>query len=414
MSDPTAPAENTAAPRLAIDGGTPVRTAPLPAWPHFAEDEISAVSAVLRSGHVNYWTGTQGRDFEAAFAAFTGRKHAIALGNGTAALELALWVAGIGPGDEVVVPARTFIATASSVVMRGARPVCADIDRDSGNVTADTIRAALSPKTKAVIVVHLGGWPCDMGPIMDLATTHGLTIIENCAQALGASYRGRPVGSFGHLAAFSFCQDKIMTTGGEGGMLVTDHEAMFELAWSLKDHGKSFAEAYAGTRTPGAGFRWQVERFGTNLRMTEMQAAVGLVALGKVPGWVARRREFAGRLNEAFSELPALRLTLPAEEFGHAYYKYYAFVRPEALASGWTRDRVVDSIAAEGIPCFVGSCPEIYLERAFEGLRPTERLPVAKELGETSVMLQVHPTLSDEDVGDMIAAVGKVMRVAGR
>ena len=212
---------------LAIDGGPKVRTTPFAPWPSFAEDEVEAAAAVLRSGNVNYWTGEEGHQFEAELAAFTGCKHAIALANGTVALELALYALGIGPGDEVVTTSRTFIASASCAVMRGALPVMADVDRDSQNITADTIRAALTPRTEAIIAVHLAGWPCDMDPIMELATSTGLKVIEDCAQAHGASYKGRPVGSMGDVAAFSFCQDKIMTTGGEGGMLTTnDAEAL--------------------------------------------------------------------------------------------------------------------------------------------------------------------------------------------
>jgi dTDP-4-amino-4,6-dideoxygalactose transaminase len=393
-------------------GGARAPRRSFPTWPHFDEDEISAVAEVLRSGRVNYWTGPLGREFESAFAEFVGRRRAIALSNGTAALELALWAFGIGEGDDVVVPARTFIATASAVATRGARPVVADVDRDSGCVTAETIAAALTPATKAIVVVHLGGWPCDMAPIAALARERGLRLIEDCAQALGASYAGASVGTFCDAAAFSFCQDKIMTTGGEGGMLVMDDEALFELAWSLKDHGKSYAASVGGGPASTTSFRWLVDRFGTSMRMTEMQAAIGLVGLGKVPAWVEMRRWHALRLETAFAGMPGLRVTVPPEGSLHAYYKYYAYVRPENLAAGWDRDRVCEAVAAEGVPCYSGACPEIYLERAFDGIRPSERLPVARELGETSLMFLVHPTLSDDDMSVVASAVTKVMRDA--
>jgi hypothetical protein len=389
-----------------------VRSRVLPPWPYFGEDEAEAAAEVLRTGRVNYWTGTLGREFEIAFAKFVGRKHAIALSNGTAALELALWSVGIGPGDEVIVPARTFIATASSVAMRGGTPVCADIDSASQNVTAATIDAALSPRTKAIIVVHLAGWPCDMQPINELAASHGIPVIEDCAQALGAAYYGRPAGSLGQLAAFSFCQDKIMTTGGEGGMLVTDDSELFELAWSLKDHGKSYAKTHSETQIPGVGFRWMHDRFGTNMRMTEMQSAIGLKALTKVPGWVSRRRAHANALDDAFVGLPGVAITRPPTGFEHAYYKYYLRVRVDELSAGWSRDRILKAVEAEGIPCFSGACPEIYLEQAFDGIRPAERLPVAQEIGETSLMLLVHPTLTEQDIDDTIAAVRKVLGAA--
>ncbi|MBT0653125.1 DegT/DnrJ/EryC1/StrS family aminotransferase [Geomobilimonas luticola] len=404
--------------KLAIDGGTPVRSTPFAPWPFFDADEIAAATAPLQSGKVNYWTGTEGREFEKEFAAFAGCRHAIALANGTVALELALYALGIGPGDEVITTSRTFIASASCIVMRGATPVIADVDPVSQNVTADTIRPCITPRTKAIIAVHLAGWPCDMDPILELARQRGLKVIEDCAQCHGATYKGRPVGSLGDVAAFSFCQDKIMTTGGEGGMLTTNDPALWERAWAFKDHGKSFDAVYNRQHPPG--FRWLHESFGTNWRMTEMQSAIGRVQLRKLPEWTRIRNRHAAILTEGFSHIPALRLTIPPPEIGHAYYKYYVFLRPGTFENSKFkiqnskfpsfRDRAMAAINAEGIPCFSGSCSEIYLEKAFDGLRPMERLPVAKELGETSLMFLVHPTLGDEDMRDTVRAVEKVMK----
>jgi dTDP-4-amino-4,6-dideoxygalactose transaminase len=396
---------------LAIRGGAPVRGHPFAPWPHFEEDLVEAASAVLRSGKVNYWTGQEGVLFEKEFAASTGRKCAVAVANGTVALELALYALGIGPGDEVIVPSRTFIASASCAVVRGATPVIADIDVESQNITVETIRKLISPRTKAVIVVHLAGWPCDMDSLLEFARERGLKVIEDCAQAQGATYKGRPVGSFGDVAVFSFCQDKIMTTGGEGGMLLTDDVEWWNRAWSFKDHGKSFDAVYHGKHGPG--FRWVHEHFGTNWRLTEMQSALGRRLLPKLSEWIRRRRENASILAGHFSYIPGLRVANPSAEIGHSYYKFYAFVRPGDLKEGWDRDRILTAIKAEGIPCFAGSCSEIYLEKAFpRELRPAQRLPVAQELGETSLMFLVHPTLSGNDMLDTSAAVAKVMREA--
>jgi len=398
---------------LAIDGGKPIRTSPLSPWPHFEDDVIEAAAKVLRSGKVNYWTGEEGKQFENEFAEAVGCEYGIALANGTVALELALHSLGIGPGDEVVVASRTFIASASCIVMCGATPVMADVDADSQNVTAETIRAVLTPRTRAIITVHLAGWPCDMDPILRLAQEHGLKIIEDCAQAHGALYKQRPVGSFGDIEAFSFCQDKIMTTGGEGGMVVTNDVNLYERAWSFKDHGKSYDAVHRRSHPPG--FRWLHENFGTNWRMTEMQSAMGRVLLRKLPSWVEIRRGHAALLTEHLEQLPGLRVTPPPEEVYHSYYKYYVFVRPDRLRSRWDRDRIMNAVAAEGIPCLSGSCSEIYLEKAFtEELRPPERLPVAKELGETSLMFLIHPTLSTDDMLDACRAVEKVMEAATR
>jgi dTDP-4-amino-4,6-dideoxygalactose transaminase len=398
---------------LAVTGGPKMRTRPWAPWPQFTPDEIEAAAEVLRSGKINYWTGDEGRKFEQEFAAFTGCRYGIALANGTVALELALHAAGIGAGDEVVVPSRTFIASASCAVMRGAVPVIADVDPQSQSLTAETIRDVLTPRTRAIVAVHLAGWPCDMDPIMELAEEHQLIVIEDCAQAHGATYKGKPVGSIGHLGAFSFCQDKIMTTGGEGGMLVTNNEVLWERAWSFKDHGKSYRAVYA--EDPQPGFRWLHESFGTNWRMTEMQSALGRVLLRKLADAVNRRRALAGILNQGLRGIPALRVCIPPPEIGHAYYKYYAFLRPEFLHEGWNRDRIVAAISAEGVPCVSGSCSEIFRERAFpETWRPKRVLPAARELGETSLMFQVHPTLSAQDMLDACAATEKVLATATR
>ena len=381
-------------------------------WPFFDNDEQAAVEAVLRSGKVNYWTGQEARTFEREFANACGCRYGIALANGTIALELALHALGIGEGDEVIVTPRTFVASASCVVLRGARPVFADVDPISQNVTAETVRRVLSPRTKAVIAVHLAGWPCQMDSILELAREHGLRVVEDCAQAHGATYKGQPVGSFGDVAAFSFCQDKIITTGGEGGMLVTNDEALWRAAWAYKDHGKSYDAVYNREHPPG--FRWLHESFGTNWRMTEMQAAIGRVQLRKLPHWLEQRRRNAAILTACFRDVPALRVSEPPDHIGHAYYKYYAFVRPERLRKGWNQGRIIAAIVAEGVPCFSGSCSEIYLEKAFEqnDLRPAKRLPTARELGETSLMFLVHPTLTEEDARATCRAVEAVLAVA--
>ena len=399
---------------LAIAGGSPVRTQPMAPWPVFDDHQIEAVTDVLRSGRTNYWTGDVGRQFENAFSDFTGTEHAVAVANGTVALELALFALEVGPGDEVIVPPRTFVATASAVMMRGATPVFADVDPISQNITRETIEAVITDRTRAVIVVHLAGWPADMDPIMSLADTHNIKIIEDCAQALGATYNGRSVGSIGHVGAFSFCQDKIMTTGGEGGMLTTSDEQIWKRAWSFKDHGKDYDIVYDQKPHDGISFRWLHTTSGTNWRMTEMQAAVGLSALPMVTEWVERRRENAAVLNFCMKNISALRLTSPCAGVGHAYYKYYVFVRPELLAPGWDRTRVAQAVVAEGIPCFTGSCSEIYLEEAFDATaRPAERLSTARELGESSLMLLVHPTLTDRMIEDTCTAMNKVFKVAG-
>lgn len=382
---------------------------PAQPWPFYPDDEVAAATGVLRSGKVNYWTGEECRLFEHEYAAYTGAKYAVAVANGTVALELALYALGVGQGDEVITTSRTYIASASCAVMRGAIPVVVDVDPHSQNISPAAIRAAITARTRAVVAVHLAGWPCDMDPIMDIAAEFGIKVIEDCAQAHGAMYKGRAVGSIGHAGAFSFCQDKIISTGGEGGMLVTNDEIVWERAWAYKDIGRSYDAVYRREHPPG--FRWLTDTFGTNWRLTEVQGAIGRLQLAKLDGWRSARQRNALMLTEALKNCPALRLTLPPEDIVHAYYKYYVFVRPEMLAPQWSRDRIVHELNTLGVPCFTGSCSEIYLEKAFESVpvRPAERLPVAQELGETSLMFLVHPTLSRDWMREVAAAIGTVL-----
>jgi dTDP-4-amino-4,6-dideoxygalactose transaminase len=397
---------------------------PFAPWPSFSPEEVTAVQAVLASNKVNYWTGQACRLFEKEFAQWVGVPHAIALANGTLALDLALNALGIGPGDEVVVTPRTFIASVSSVVNAGATPVFADVELDSGNISTRTIAKVITPKTKAIICVHLAGWPCDLDPIMALAEKHNLYVIEDCAQAHGAQYKGRSVGSIGHVGAWSFCQDKIMTTGGEGGMVTTRDEALWRKMWAYKDHGKSYEAVYERDHPPG--YRWLHESFGTNWRMLEMQAAIGRVQLTKMPEWLAKRNQNARILTESLLPFTGNDGPLRLPQIGcssgcggakadvsnlacplgcvHAFYKFYVYLKPEFLNDGWSRDRIIEAVNQAGVPCYSGSCSEVYLEKAFDntGWRPSTRLQNAQALGETAIMFMVHPTLTHEQIQQTI------------
>lgn len=385
---------------------------PFSPWPSFTEEEANAVRDVILSNKVNYWTGTEGREFEKEFAAWAGTEFAIGLANGTVALDLALKGLGIGAGDEVIVTPRTFLASVSSIVNAGAVPVFAEVDRDSQNFSAETIRAVLSPRTRAVICVHLAGWPCDMDLIMALAEEFDLKVIEDCAQAHGASYKGRPAGSIGHVAAWSFCQDKIMTTGGEGGMVTTNDRKLWSDMWSFKDHGKSWEAVYEREHPPG--FRWLHESFGTNWRMLEVQAVIGRIQLQRMTHWHMLRLANAGQIWDCARQLKGLRVPSMPEGSVHAAYKCYVFVEPLQLKPGWDRDRILAEILAREVPVFSGSCSEVYLEKAFEdtGWRPAKRLPVAQELGETSMMFLVHPTLTQSEMDKTCAVLRTVMQLA--
>jgi len=385
-----------------------------PSWPSFQEKEIEAAVHVLRSGKINQWTGKEVFTFEKEYAGYLGRTYAVAVANGSVALDLALWALDIGDGDEVIVPCRSFVATASCVALRGAVPVFADIDENSQNITEKTILPCITKKTKAIICVHLAGFPCDMDALQRLCTTYGLFLIEDCAQAHGAFFNGRPVGSFGDIACFSFCQDKIISTGGEGGLLATDNKSLWEKVWSFKDHGRDPQMQYA--KRENGKFAWTVQSFGSNFRMTEFQAAIGRSMLKRLDAMVKKRRRLAQLLTQQFRAIPALRVTDTPREFYHSYYKYYVYVRPQYLKKHLTRDVIIHTLSQQGIPCGSGVCPEIYRERAFEkyyaktNKKFSKRLPVASVLGETSLMFLVHPTLSPQHMNFIGKAVRDVIR----
>jgi dTDP-4-amino-4,6-dideoxygalactose transaminase len=398
---------------------------PFSPWPSFTQEEARAVGRVLLSNRVNYWTGTECREFEREFGLWCGARYAVSLANGTLALDVALKALGVTAGDEVIVTPRTFMASVSCVVNAGAIPVFADVEADSGNISATTIAAMLTPRTRAVICVHLAGWPCDMDPIMSLAREHGFNVIEDCAQAHGARYKGRNVGTIGHIGAWSFCQDKIMTTGGEGGMVTTNDHTLWLKMWCYKDHGKSWEAVYQRQHEPG--FRWVHDSFGTNWRMLEMQAAIGRIQLRRMVDWTTERRAHAEAIATACRQHAVVRVpsfacarstcdaSCPTRSgCVHAYYKFYAYVLSERLAEGWTRDRIITAINHRGVPCYQGSCSEVYLEKAFDGTgwRPEQPLPVARQLGETSLMFLVHPTLTLAEIDKTCAVIGEVLTAA--
>jgi dTDP-4-amino-4,6-dideoxygalactose transaminase len=365
-------------------------------WPAFTKEESEAVQKVLLSNKVNYWTGDECRKFETEFSIWSDSKYSVALSNGTLALDAAFKALDIGYNDEVIVTCRSYIASVSSIVNSGATPVFADIDLSSQNITPKSIRSVLTDKTKAIVCVHLAGWPCDMDEILAIANEYGLYVIEDCAQAHGANYKGKSVGSIGHLGCWSFCQDKIMTTGGEGGMVTTNDESLWRKIWAYKDHGKSYEAVYEREQPKSNGFRWLNESFGTNARMTEIQAVIGRIQLKRMQDWHKKRLNNANHIWNAAKKCKRLRVAVIPEHIEHAAYKCYIFVEGGVEL----RDKMITQINEKGVPCYTGACPEVYLEKAFDntGFRPTKRLANAKKLGETSLMFLVHPTLTEEEI----------------
>lgn len=367
-------------------------------WPCYSQEEADAVSNVLLSNKVNYWTGHITRDFEKAFAEFADSNYAVAVANGTLALDLAFAALDLPKGSEVIVTSRTFIASVSSIVNAGLTPVFADVELDNQNISAETITSVLTDKTSAIVCVHLAGWPCEMDAIMKLAAEHNLKVIEDCAQAHGATYKGKSVGSIGHFGAWSFCQDKIMSTGGEGGMLTVNDESLWRKAWAFKDHGKSYKAVYETQHPPG--YRWLHESFGTNWRLTEMQSAVGLIQLSRMKNWTETRNKYAEKILNVLKQYSFIRVPEVPSDIGHAFYKCYAFVNQKQIRNKISRDEIIRLINEQGVPCFSGSCSEVYLEKAFDNkdFKPKQCLKNAVELGETSLMFLVHPTLKESEI----------------
>ena len=393
----------------------PLRTAP---WPVIDEQGKEAVLCVLESGKINYWTGEETKKFEEEFAAYCDVPYALAVSNGTLALELALRACGIGEGDEVIVPSRTFIATAGSVAAVGATPVVCDIDPNTNNMSALDVAKVLTPRTKAIIAVHLGGYPAPMDELHDLAKQVDAYMLEDCAQAHGATYRGRKVGSLGDAGCFSFCQDKIMPLG-EGGMITFHNKKMYERAWSYRDHGRSLEKMQAAAEQPSSSFKWLTDSFGSNARMGEMEGALGRVMLRALPQYHAQRTVHAYQLVNVMNELSGVEPLIlsnaeRAEGSAHAFYRLYARIDTSALVEGWSRDRILAELNTLGVPVQYGSCALIGREKAFEGFAASQlsEWPQAQKVHENSLAFLVHPTLTEADIEGIGAALAQVMHQA--
>ncbi len=397
----------TAKPALQVTESSPPAIAPS-LWPRHDADEIDAVKEVLRSGKVNALVhGSQNRSFEAEFASYVGVPHAIALSNGTVSLELALRALGVGPGDEVIVPARSFFATTSAVVAVGAQPVFADVELDTQNIDPSSVERLVGARTRAIICVHLAGQPCDMDRLCDIASAHDIRLVEDCAQAHGATWNGRPVGSFGDAGSFSFCTDKIMSTGGEGGMLVMRDEQVWRAAFAYKDHGKDPLRMRAPSHSAPGEFRYLHDGFGSNFRMTEMQAAIGRRQLAKLDGWLLQRRENAQTLFAEACKHPAVSQMRLPQAVEHSYYKAYLRLDLSRLSTGVSRSDIIAALMAEGVTCGSGSCPDMSREGAFSRLdvKRDGNLPNAHRLAQETIMFQVDHTLSPT----MTARVGRCL-----
>jgi len=350
--------------KLAIDGGPKTVTNQLAGWPQFDEKAIQAVETVLRSGKVNYWTGPHGMEFERKFAEWQGSHYAISASNGTAALHIALSALGIGPGDEVIVPSYTFIASSFSIVQAGAIPRFADVNIDDHCISIESAEKLVNKRTKAIMPVHLYGNVCDMDPILDFAKEHNLFVIEDNAEAFGGMYKGKKTGTLGHMAACSFCQNKTFTTGGEGGMVTTDDEELAWLARSFRDHGYDVKQRLSLLELEQK-LPYIHNTVGWNYRMTEMQSAIGLAELERMDTWnMPRRRRNAQIIIDSIKDLPAvLHTPIDTEQRRNGWYVMAFSLDIENMSCDIAK--FVAACGAEGAPCWKVFWPQCHTEKAF-------------------------------------------------
>lgn len=381
---------------LAINGGPKVRDKPFPPWPVLGDQDVAAVTDALRSGRLTQLTGGAVADFENAFADWHDVPHAIATSSGTTAIHTALAAIDIGPGDEVIVPSHTFIASATPVLHQRATPVFGDVDERTFCLDSASVEDRITPRTRAIIAVHLNGHPADLDPLLAITQTRGIHIVEDAAQAHGALYNSRKVGTIGVAGCFSFWEDKIITTGGEGGAIITSDDTLAQRMRRIRHHGEGPME---GER---AYFHLEL---GYNYRMSSMHAATGLVQLRKLDDYLEARRRNAAYLTERLGELPGIEPPYVAKGCVHSYYKYICRLRPEA---GIDIADFVRAVAAEGIPISRRYPTPLPQQPVFRDL-DAATCPVAERIAGELFTLLVHPTVTTSDLDDVVEAVRKVL-----
>lgn len=377
-------------------------------WPSYSSEEISSVVKVLRSNKVNYLFGNKGKEFEASFSKYIGSEYSLAVANGTLALDLCLRACKISTGDEVIVTSRSFVASASCILALGAIPIFSDVDINSQNITPHHISSLISRRTKAIICVHFAGYPCEMPEIMKFAKKNNIYVIEDCAQAHGATINGKSVGTFGDINAWSFCNDKIMTTCGEGGMVTTNSKNLYKLAEAFNNHGKNFKKIEKNKNKRLYDFPFVHDQVGLNYRMTEMQSAVGIIQLKKLPSWQKYRKRNAEVYINEFKDLRIVSTPAIPNNIEHAWYKLYLTINTKYLSKGITRKNIIEEINKNDIYCSFGSCGSIYKEKAFKGLRKNKTLN-SSFLEEHSIVLEVHPTIPKKIIVERSKVIKKIL-----
>jgi dTDP-4-amino-4,6-dideoxygalactose transaminase len=389
--------------------------------PFYSNKSIQKIGPMLKSGKVNYWSGNEGKKFEKEFSNYLGNKYSVGLSNGSVALEIALKALKLKKHDQIIVTPRSFIISASCAINLGLKPIFADVD-DNGNLYIEGIKKAYNNKVKAIIVVHLNGLPCDLDPIMEFVKKNNVSLIEDCSQAHGAVYKGKKVGSFGDISTWSFCQDKIISTGGEGGMISTNNKQLWLRCWSLKDHGKNYNSVFF--KKHKIGFRWHHDNLGSNYRMTEMQAILGRAQLKILDNQIKKRNAIANLYINGLKDYYKKYNILKKPDFNykyssqtkykklnsqniHAFYRLNLFINKKKI----NQLKLLEQFNLKKINCGVGSCPEIYREKIFKNLKlfPKERLSNAKLLGETSITFPIDPNRSVAKIKLEIKSIKRVL-----
>ena len=388
-------------------------------YPKFNKNSIKKVQAVLKSGKVNYWTGNECKQFEKEFSTYIGNKYSVAVSNGSVALEIVLRALNLKKGDRVIVTPRSFIISASCVLNVGLIPIFADVD-NNGNLSIEGIKKKYNNSVKAIIVVHLNGLSCDLDPILNFTRKKNIYLIEDCSQAHGAMYKGKKVGSYGDISTWSFCQDKIISTGGEGGMISTNNKKLWLNCWSLKDHGKNHHSCFI--KKHKTGFRWLQDYKGSNYRMTEIQAALGREQLKTLDKQIYKRNIIVNLYLRGLKEYYQKFDILDKPDFknkscclknksctkcGHAYYRLNLFINVKKI----NQIELLEKLNNKKINCGIGACPEIYREKIFKKLKlcPKKRLVKAKILGETSIVFPINPFKSLANIKLEINSIKKIL-----
>ncbi len=363
-----------------------------PKWPSFSNEEIKTVSSLLNKGQVNYRSGYYSNKFEREFASYIGVKYGIAVFNGSIALELALRALDIKKNDEVIVTPRSFIISSSIPILFEAKPVFADIDENTLGLTLESIKKVVTNKTKAIIAVHLGGVPCDIIKISNFAKKNNISLIEDCSQAHGASVKNRKVGSFGRISVFSFCNDKIISTGGEGGIVLTNEKQLYRKVYEYKDHGKDFKQQNKFL----LNYNYIHNTFGTNYRITEFQSCLGRIQLKKLNKNLRTRNFIAKSIYKLSNKFPILfREPIFNKDNYNAYYVCYLFLNKNGIKKNININKIINTLRNSGIICSIGACPELYKEKVFKNYtKKNYFLKNTRNLSNKTICLNINQNFS--------------------